>query len=116
MGGEPVEHIPQVGPRIDAVRLARCHKAVEDRGAMAPSIAATERPVVSARDDRSERTLGDVVVDGERAVLALGAEHAEALVLRGQPLLPIERHEVERTRIVLRRRESRAELQCIGSP
>ena len=37
-------------------------------------------------------------------------------MLRGQRLLPIERHEVERTRIVLRRRESRAELQRIGSP
>ena len=50
------------------------------------------------------------------AAPALGAENAEALVLRGQRLPPIERHEVERTRIVLRRRVSRAELQRIGSP
>lgn len=48
---------------IDAVRFARRHEAVEDRGAVAPGIAPTERPVVSPRGDRSDRALGDVVVD-----------------------------------------------------
>jgi hypothetical protein len=47
---------------MHAVRLARRHEAVEDRGAMAPGIAAAERPVVTSRHDRAECTLGDVVV------------------------------------------------------
>src|SRR6266545_608159 len=81
------------------------------------------RAYSSARWPHARRTLCTLSVRSRAPylrrwapIIALGAEHAEALVLRGQRLLPIERHEVERTRIVLRRRESRAELQRIGGP
>ena len=37
-------------------------------------------------------------------------------MLRGQRLLPIQGHEVEPGRVILRRREGRAELQGIRRP
>jgi hypothetical protein len=74
VGGDPLEHVAQVGPRIDAVGLARRHDAVENRGALAASVAATEEPVLSASDDPSEGALRDIVVDGEGAVLAVACQ------------------------------------------
>jgi hypothetical protein len=54
--------------------LARGHEAVENRGAAAPGIAPTERPVVPAGDDLSEGALGDIVVDHQIAVHGIARE------------------------------------------
>ena len=51
--------------------------------------------------------------------IALGPEHAEALALGGQGLLPIQGHELEeleRSRIIFRCHEGRSEPKSIGGP
>ena len=45
MRRDPFQYVLQVGPHIESVLLAGRDEAVDDRGPVAPSIAATEQPV-----------------------------------------------------------------------
>jgi hypothetical protein len=79
MRRDALEHIAQVGPGIDPVRLARRDNAIEDGHATPPAIAPAEEPVLRPCDDPAQRAFGGVVVDGERAVV-------EFLLQDGGPL------------------------------
>src|SRR6266545_1260105 len=71
MAGDPLEDVMKVRPGVEPVSLACRHEAVENRGALAAGIGATEEPGFPAGDDFSERAFASVVVDREVAVLAV---------------------------------------------
>jgi hypothetical protein len=72
--------------------LARGHDAVENRGALPAGITPTEHPVLAPHG--AERAFGDVVVDRERAILAVACQCRPPRPRVAHGLDPVEhRHE-----------------------
>jgi len=122
------QHVAEVGPRIDPMLLAGRHEAVEDRGARAPRVAATEEPVLPAGDHATERPFGHVVIDGQVAVLDIPRERRPlgAGVADRLPDRALREHEVgllveprldaleDRLRLVLPKRPARVGGEPLG--
>ena len=72
-GGGPVldeaEEVAEVGPGLDAVELAAGEEGDEDRVDASALVAAEKQPVFAAEDLATEVALGDVVLEGQPAVV-----------------------------------------------
>lgn len=76
---QPLEHIAQVGVRIDAVHLRRADQAHDRRGALAGAQTAGEQPVVAPERDRPDPVLDPVVVGRQVAIAEVARERRPAL-------------------------------------
>jgi hypothetical protein len=57
-----IEHMAQVGLRVDAAQLGRADQCVDDRSATPPGIGAQVQEVLASNRDASQRTLRRVAV------------------------------------------------------
>ena len=86
-GGELVEQVGEVGPRIDRVPFGAGAEAHRDRGGSETAVARDEEPILSSNCKRPHGSFGDVVVDGEAGVVEVAAER-RPLVARVGDRLP----------------------------
>src|SRR6185436_17983229 len=63
------EHVAQIGLRIDAVHFASFDERGNDRPMLAATVGASEEMVLAAERDRTDRTLDDIGVDVDAAVI-----------------------------------------------
>src|SRR5438132_14434495 len=63
------EYVAQIGLRIDAVHLAGFDERGDDRPVVTTAIGAGEEVVLAAKCDRTDRTLDDIGVDLDAAVV-----------------------------------------------
>ena len=78
---QEAEDIAEVSPGLDAVELAAGEEGDEDRVDAGAFVAAEKQPVLATEDLAAEVALGDVVVEGEAAVVD-EAREGDALVPR----------------------------------
>jgi hypothetical protein len=92
MRGDPLEHVAQIRPRIDAVGLTCCHEAVENRGALPlgslPQKSKLFRPVTTFLIVRSETLLSSVSAPSSPWRVRLDA-CADASAERGLSFSPV---------------------------
>src|SRR5882672_10889044 len=63
------EYVAQIGLRIDAVHLAGFDERGNDRPVLATAVGAGEEVVLAAERDRTDRTLDDIGIDLDAAVI-----------------------------------------------
>src|SRR5881394_3764483 len=74
MIGDMREHMPQVRGWIDAVQLGRTQESIESRCAPSTRIRASEQVVLPAKRNYAERSFSRIVIDLNRAILAVQRE------------------------------------------
>ena len=68
MIADALEHMAQVGFRIQTVELGSADQAVDGGGALASSVGTAEEEVLAPERNGAQRALGGVVVDLEAAI------------------------------------------------
>ena len=66
MAADAVDHVAEVGERVDVRELAGSDEAVDHGGSLRAVVGAGEHPVFSADGNGSQDTFGEVVVDYRR--------------------------------------------------
>ena len=74
MVGDAVDHLAQIGFRIEAVELGGFDERVSRGGALAAGIGAGEQIVLAAERERADGALGGVVADLQGAVIEIARE------------------------------------------
>lgn len=62
MVGDPLEHVSEIGFRIQAIELGGTEKAIHGGSPLSAGIRAQEEEVFSSDANRSQRALGGIVV------------------------------------------------------
>lgn len=79
MIGDANEDIGKPGLRIDVVELGGLDQGVDDGGALAAAVGATEQPCLAAERDAAERALGGIVGEADAAIVDEARERVPAL-------------------------------------
>ena len=79
MIGDACEDIGEPSLRIDIVELRGLDQGIDDGGALAAAIRATEQPRLATERDAAERALGGVVAEADAAVVEEAGERIPAL-------------------------------------
>ena len=74
VGADPVEHVAEVGERIDVEPLAGGGEAGEDGGGAAAAVATVPEPVLPPDGDAAQAALRPVVVDLQVTVLRVAPQ------------------------------------------
>lgn len=74
MGLDPLQHVDEVGIRVDLVEPARRDQALDLTHAFRTKLCSTEKPVLSPHWDRAQRSLQVIRVDRE---IGIGEEDLE---------------------------------------
>ncbi len=78
MIGDAREDIGELGLRIDIVELGGLEQRVDDGGALAAAIRATEQPRLATERNAAQRVLGGVVAEADAAVVEEAGERTPA--------------------------------------
>ena len=77
--GQAFQNVGEIDERIEVMLLAGLDETVDHRGPFATGIGACKHPVLASHDQRPDGALGDIVIDGEPAVLRVA--------IQGRPLI-----------------------------
>jgi hypothetical protein len=76
--GHAVDHIGEVGFRIEAIELGALQDGVEDGGALAARLGAEEQEVLAGDGDGAQGPFGGIVVDRQPAVAGVAQQRLPA--------------------------------------
>jgi hypothetical protein len=68
--GDALQHVGQIGLRVQVVELGRTHEAVNRSRSFSAGIGTGKQVVFAAQGDGAQRPFGGVVVDFDSAVIA----------------------------------------------
>lgn len=86
VSSDPSDDVGDVSLRLDAVKLADLDNGVDRSSAFAADLRPGEQPVLAADGDAAHRTLGDIIVDLETAIVEDPRERGPALATIGDRL------------------------------
>ena len=69
-----VDCVGEIGFGVETVELRRLDQGVEDGGAVAGLVGAEEQEVLAGDGDGAQQPLGEIVVDGEAAVIGIAGQ------------------------------------------
>ena len=86
-GGELIEHVAEVRPRVEAVPGGAAAHAQEHRGGLQPAVTTYVQPVRSPHGERADGAFGLAIVDREPRVVEVPNERSPLIpgILDGLP-------------------------------